>query len=71
MEIFNIIVIKSVTSDVSKGYQMIRSTNEYQRKKEFGVNKYNALKGIVPIIFNNSKSNEDNNGQENNNNIYK
>ena len=65
METFNLVLINPVTSVISKGFQMISSTNEYQSIKEFGVNQYNA---IVSNIFNNSNSNEDNNGQGNSNN---
>lgn len=68
METFNIVFIKPITSAVSKGFQMISSTNEYQSIKEFGVNQYNALKGKLSNMCNNSNSIEDNNGQENSNN---
>ena len=64
METFNIVLIKPVTSFVSKGFQMISSTNGYQNIKEFGT----TIKGKVSNIFNNSNSNVDNNGQENSSN---
>jgi ubiquitin carboxyl-terminal hydrolase 4/11/15 len=69
METFNIIVIKPITSVVSKGYQMISSTNGYQSIKEFGTNQYNTIKNKISEALNNYNSNEDNYEQENNNNM--
>jgi len=68
METVNIIV-EPVTSLVSKGFNIISSTNEFQSIKKFGANQFNAIKNTVSNALNNFNSNENNNGQGNNNNI--